>query len=693
MPATETIQKTLDHAIETVAPGWGKARYDARVRLASAREVDRIFGRQNRGGASASARGAVQTRFGAGWSKVNSVRGGTTWDLRDLAEMSDRAENVYNENVIGGSLLDTETDNIVAEGFSLQMKTKTPAFNEYTEKRFYKWLDKADIGGMSCGTDLFRDSWSEPRKNGDGGFLLIKQGIGAKPKLQYIHRDLIRDPLKLPEGQSRDEWRDGVRINGAGAPIQFCIHDVDADWRDIDALYDARDFIFLAPKRMKKSVRGATVYRRIFTQLDQADSLLDATTKAAIMGAIIGLIHKVNKPASVLGALGTTTNTDGDTQKTISLEGGMLRVEGTAESTYQVNATHPMSTMPEFARLLMRICSLGFDMPLEIGMRDLSQVNFSGGRIGLIAYYRSCRVKQDWLISMCWQRIVFWWLSVEKQRREFKGQVGYEDVFEMDFPTDYGEFVLNGHEWDYNDPSTEADATSKQIANGTESVQGACEKMGRDYKKIRGERLEQLKADRADGIPIVLPSTTRDEMTKVTAVDAQGNPVGGANAPLNGVQISAAVDVLSKLTEKTIDNTAAVELLARVGIAQDKAEAIAAAATKRTDISPGQRLFQQEVLKQLLNVPQAREAVFNATDIEDLISQTGLPPEKDYEVPFAAVVAPAGQLVTGAVITDPVGDVVGGDVVNDLPPDDKQPDGTTRNVDPPPDPAPDLTQD
>lgn len=670
----------VDAAIESVFPGWGEKRYGSRVRLAAARTMERLLGR----GASSSARGAVQARFSSPWGRVQSVNGGSPADLADLAEMSDRAENVYNENVIGGGLLDTETDNIVADGFSLQMKSKDEAFNAYVEKKFYQWLDKADVGGMSTGSDLFRDSWLEPRKNGDGGFLLVKQGVGSKPKLQYIHRDLIRDPLKLPPGQKREEWRDGVHIDGAGAPIEFCIHDVDANGRDTDKIVPARDFIYLVPKRMKKSVRGATVYRRIFGPLDQADSLLDATTKSAILASIYGLVEKRKNPGKVVEGLGNATNADGESQKAVTLEGGMVKVIGTEESITTVQATQPLPQMPEFARLLIRFICLAFDMPLEIGMRDLSQVNFSGGRIGLIAYYRSCRVKQQWLISKCWNRVVFWWLSIEKQRQQFKGQPGYEDVFEIPFPADYGEFILNGHEWDYNDPLTEAQADLLEVSIGTNSVQSVCEKRGRDYKRIRAERKQQLDADRADGIPVVLSSNTRDEKTSVTAVDADGNPMaGGDSAPLNGIQITSALDVLNKVTEKLTDSATAEVFLTRLNIPVATAKQMVTAAANRTGISAGDRTFQREMLKLIATVPAAREAVYEATDMEDLMQQAGMPIEPGYEFPHIPLVAPAGQLVSGAVIRDPQGDVVGGDVTNQEAPDAPTDGGGTRGGEPP----------
>jgi hypothetical protein len=51
----------------------------------------------------------------------------------DLGEMRSRARRVWEDNAIGRSLLNTETDNVVAEGFSLQMRSSSAAFNEEAE--------------------------------------------------------------------------------------------------------------------------------------------------------------------------------------------------------------------------------------------------------------------------------------------------------------------------------------------------------------------------------------------------------------------------------------------------------------------------------------------------------------------------------------------------------------------------------
>jgi hypothetical protein len=70
-----------------------------------------------------------------------------------------------------------------------------------------------------------------------------------------------------------------------------------------------------------------------------------------------------------MDALGRAPNSEGVQQKAITLEGGMLKVLGTEESVFQVDAKQPMVQTPEFLRALIRIICLAFDMPLEIGAR------------------------------------------------------------------------------------------------------------------------------------------------------------------------------------------------------------------------------------------------------------------------------------------------------------------------------------
>jgi capsid protein len=481
----------FDRCIEAIAPKYAASRYSSRAQIALARSIP-----------ESSYRGAVATRSSTPWSPFISYRGGSAVDRNDLASIANRAARVYRDNPIGRGLLNAEVDNIVAEGFSLQMRTLSDEFNKEAEKRFYRWLETADVAGKLCAADWFRTSWREPRKSGDGGIILIMRG--GYPKLQYIPRDLICNPRK--EYDSKTMF-DGVECDPSGRAIRFWLRDVDETGKDTVSPIDARDFVYLSHLDNPLAVRGVSVFAPVFALLDQLDSYVDAVTKAAIMAAIFGLIEKRRNPAAAVSALGTLTNSQGDQQKAVTLENGMLKVMGTDETMFQVQASQPMQQTPDFIRALMRLICLAFDMPIEIGQKDLSQVNFSGGRIGLIGYYRSCRVKQDWLLSRCWNRIAFWWLSVEKQRQA----IGYPDAFKAPFPADYGEFEFHGREWDYNDPQTEIVADMIEMDAGIASPQQVCEKRGRDWHTIQDQISESRRVADSLGIPMLHSINTREE--------------------------------------------------------------------------------------------------------------------------------------------------------------------------------------
>lgn len=73
--------------------------------------------------------------------------------------------------------------------------------------------------------------------------------------------------------------------------------------------------------------------------------------------------------------------------------------------------------------------------------------------------------------------------------------------------------------------------------------------------------------------------------------------------------------------------------------------------------------FQQEVVKAFIADGTVADVIANSTDIGDLVGKSGLPRNAEYKEPYLPVTADAGPLVSGAVIKDADGDVVGGDVL------------------------------
>jgi lambda family phage portal protein len=646
---TEVKQQSrpwLDRAIEYVAPSWAVRREWARTTL------------------EASHRGGIQTRTSTPWGSSVSFRGGTMSGRMNLADQCSRARRVYSEHPVGRSLLKTETDNVIGDGLTLQGKTASKEFNREAEERWVEWMDRADIRGLENGSDLQRRFYRSPRRDGDGGMVLVDRG--GESRLQYIPRDLICTP---DDKHGETTIIDGIEVNAACQPVAFHVLDTDERGKRRWTRVPAPNFVYNLPEFDEDlAVRGPTCYSQIFSLLDGLDGYVDAVIIAARMAAVFGLIFKDANANQQYAALGTLANSQGQQQKGVTLENGMVKYVGGKDDVVQVQAQQPMNQTPDFIRAVCRLLGLPFDMPLELVLKDVSQVNFSSARVGLLGYYRACRARQK-PYRVKWDRIYQWWISRERKRQE----LGLPGAFVTAFPENYWAHRFGFQGWDYTDPVSESQADLLQIDMGVKTPQMVAAERGRDWEEMQEELAVARALRRLSELPEMHSTLTRDEKQSVVAVDSEGNPVASGQQPLNGVQITAAMDVVAKLAERTIPATVAIEMLERLGIAQDRAAALAKAAeANRTGITASDREYQRQVLLKLLDVQGAKQTVYNLTDVEDLISQTGLPPEKPVngrplQAPFLPVVSDTGPLVSGATIQDPEGDIVGGDVENELP--------------------------
>lgn len=87
--------------------------------------------------------------------------------------------------------------------------------------------------------------------------------------------------------------------------------------------------------------------------------------------------------------------------------------------------------------------------------------------------------------------------------------------------------------------------------------------------------------------------------------------------------------------------------------------------------------FIRDMVKAFIARNSTGDVVANSTLIGDLVEQSGLPRNTDYKDPWLPVIADNGQMVSGEVIEDEEGDIVGGDVVEPAQPE--QPAGQPGN--------------
>jgi lambda family phage portal protein len=418
--------------------------------------------------AAASYRGGVAHRLAESWGSSPLTRAGVSSDWTSIRYMRDRGRQAYRDNPVARTLVDTETDNVIGDGFNLTATTDDEDFNREAIDRWYEWLETADIRGMLTGAQLQRMIWQRSRVDGDMGVVLVSRG--PESKLQLVPSEYIASPY----GGGQQGVYEGIKLDSMLRPTTFYVASVDENGKATPVPISARDFVFLAHIDEPNQIRGCTAYRTIFDLLSHLDRYIDGVSLAAWMATVFGIVFKESNGANQYQNLGFATNSQGNQQRAITLENGMVKYVGSQDTVAQVDAKQPMQQTPDFIRAMLRQIGMPFDMPLEVIAKDMSTVNFASARIGLLGFYRSCRIRQAVMIERVMSRIYRWWISRAVNAGTFKTAA----------PQDLWRHQFLGNAWDYTDPVSEAQSDLLQISMRTKSPQMVIAERGRDEAQL-----------------------------------------------------------------------------------------------------------------------------------------------------------------------------------------------------------------
>jgi len=453
------------------------------------------------------------TRLSESFGTAQVFRFGTEVDRRKIITARDRAYEAYDNSPIASALVDTETDNVIGDGLNYRPETEDKDWNREAIDRYYEWLESCSVRGadVHTGCEIQRFIWSQSRVAGDFGVILVGRGFDSL--LQLVPAENIC----TPDGQYADKTiYDGIKFDAYGRPVEFHVLSYDErEPRRTFATVGYRDFVYFPQYTKTNQARPPSCFVNTFQNLAHVDRYIDGVSLAAWMGTVMGLIIKENSAPKQLAGLSTLTNSQGDQQKAITLENGMVKFVGNEGEVVQVNAHQPMQQTPDFIRAMMRQIGLPFRMPLEVIAMDMSSCNFASARIGLLPFYRNCRIKAGRFASR-WSRIIRWWLSRERNRLD-----GDPKKWTTPFPDDYWKHSLLVNSWEYTDPVSEAQADLLQVDMGSKSMQMVIEERGRDVQRILREREEWSKETK--NLPAVNSTLTRHPQS---GVGATGDPLG-----------------------------------------------------------------------------------------------------------------------------------------------------------------------
>ena len=198
----------------------------------------------------------------------------------------------------------------------------------------------------------------------------------------------------------------------------------------------------------------------------------------------LAVVSAAEAAADFAGVLYTDAPANGEADAveamdTIQLERNMLLTMPGGWKMAQVDPKQPVTTYGEFKREILNEIARCLNIPFNIAAGNSSGYNYASGRLDHQTYYKSLKVDQAFMEEVVLDRILERWL------REWS-LVNRTSVDECDC---CHVWFWDGHE--HVDPSKEATAQEKRLANNTTTLAAEYAKQGKDWETELRQRAKE----------------------------------------------------------------------------------------------------------------------------------------------------------------------------------------------------------
>lgn len=367
--------------------------------------------------------GAAIGRHTAGWSA-----GDTSADAEIAGagtRLRERSRDLVRNNPHAAKAVSSWVSNIVGDGIMPRAVTGNPATDKKVMAAFNKWAKQCDADGQ---LDFYGLQTLACREMIEAGEVLARRrrrrasdGLVAPVQVQIIEGDLL-DSAKTGYVQGGNVAILGVEFSPIGQRQAYWLYAqhpgfnfVSFTSRIMSAPVAAEDVIHLYEKQ-RTQVRGvpwATPIVRPLRDLDDYEFAEIVRKKSE--SCIVAIVSGDEESQEGVGPkdVDSTGNlvVDSDGRVLEKMQPGMIAY---ARGGKQINFNSPavVAGYGDYKRASLKTIAAGFRMPYELLSGDLSEVNFSSIRAGLIEYRRLVSAMQ-WqiFIPMFCQRIWDWFVD------------------------------------------------------------------------------------------------------------------------------------------------------------------------------------------------------------------------------------------------------------------------------------------
>lgn len=576
---------------------------------------------------------AKRNRLTRDWRAPNVS--GNAAILSDSATLIARGRQMVRDDPNAAAIKRSIRRNVVGTGITSTSTAKTeggqliPFFNDAADNDFSIWANDPKLCDIERRRTFAQiQSWAIGEVAEVGEALVIKSYVERRDAvglvLQCVEAEQLDDDILA--GEDGREVIGGVEVDDFGAAVAYHIrprHPNDTrgftragqwfrpdirkpdqhDTRESDEKGTKTHFnqsVRLPAERVchifdaerARQARGVTRMSASLMKMRDASTFDEAQLIAAKAEACQGLIITSETPnPSGVTALkdGVSDGEDAHANEELALQPLMVARLQPGESITGFTPTRPGGQYAPFTNIQDRKIAAGAGLSYEQMTRDFSNGNFSSQRQTLLEDRREFEPLQQLLISALCAPIrnefIFW--AVIEGRLIAPGYAENQRRYNA------ADWRAQG--WEWIDPAKQAAGIEKALAIGLTNKTDEANKLGKNYKSILAQRkleledeleLKKIQAD-IDGLggsvempdALPMPGAVTDNPEPAEVIDAVTKSEAGAETvvegvKLNGAQITAALEIITSVINKTQPPNVAITLLISLGIVEADARAM-----------------------------------------------------------------------------------------------------------------------
>ncbi|MCT8975504.1 phage portal protein [Clostridium sp. CX1] len=435
----------------------------------------------------------TEDRLNAGWRAVNASAEQTDSAYRDTIRA--RARDLERNSDMSESIIGAFERNVVGTGFKLQAKTDDENLNSEIEKLWREWCKprNCDVTYQQSFNEMCRMALR--RKKVDGGIFFIKrytQG-GVVPFTLQVREVDDLDTMQI----SRNNIRvlNGIEYNEFNRPIAYYFkkYDVNGFYLGKSERIEANDVIFLWLKKRPSQVREMSEMSPTITRIKDVNSYMEAVSvKERVSACLSVFIKRMNPDTGGIGRTGGKQNTNQYKGKTLSP--GMIMELSPGEDVSVVQPPAQGASAADFVRLQQRLTGSGQGISYESVSRDMSQVNYSSARQGLLEDEKTYQIEQQYLIDHFLTEVYETFLI----SAVLSGAIAIKDFWGKKKEYMMHEWTPPGQKW--IDPLKEANANRIALETNQTTLAELSATYGHDWKEIVDQRAREIQYMKEKGV-------------------------------------------------------------------------------------------------------------------------------------------------------------------------------------------------